>query len=170
LNGAAASPFGIGSDVAGSIRVPALFNGIFGHKPTPGIISLDGHFPSSRDKNFNNYLTIGPMCRFAKDLPTLTYLMADEKFHKHLRLDQPIHTRDINIFYLTSTGFSLSYWNVELSIQRKILEAVSHFKSNGLRCESAEIDMSETLEISIATFYSMEEFPDLLNNAKSSVS
>lgn len=36
LIGAGASLFGVGSDVAGSIRVPSLFNGIFGHKPTAG--------------------------------------------------------------------------------------------------------------------------------------
>ena len=31
---AAGSVIGIGSDVGGSIRLPAYFNGIFGHKPT----------------------------------------------------------------------------------------------------------------------------------------
>lgn len=36
LIGAGGSLIGIGSDIAGSIRLPALFNGIFGHKPTPG--------------------------------------------------------------------------------------------------------------------------------------
>ncbi|XP_025830745.1 fatty-acid amide hydrolase 2-B-like [Agrilus planipennis] len=38
LLGAGASVIGIGSDIAGSIRLPALFNGIFGHKPTPSKI------------------------------------------------------------------------------------------------------------------------------------
>lgn len=33
---AAASPLGIGSDIGGSIRMPAYFNGIFGHKPSTG--------------------------------------------------------------------------------------------------------------------------------------
>lgn len=36
LIGAGASVIGIGSDFVGSIRIPALYNGIFGHKPTAG--------------------------------------------------------------------------------------------------------------------------------------
>lgn len=144
-----------------------LFNGIFGHKPTAGIIPIESHFPYATDK----YLTIGPMCRYAKDLPTLTYLMADEKFHDLLKLDQPIHTRDISIFYLTSAGYSTCLWNVDYSIQRKILEAVSHFKANGLHCEQPDFgDLTETLEISVATFFDMKDIPELLSNAKMSVS
>ena len=37
---AAASPMGIGADVGGSIRMPAFFNGIFGHKPSTGCYHL----------------------------------------------------------------------------------------------------------------------------------
>lgn len=171
LNGAGASVFGIGSDIAGSIRIPGMFNGVFGHKTTSGIVSLEGHFPSSSDKNFNKFLTLGPMCRYAKDLPTLTHLMVDEKFRKTLRLDQPLHTKDIKVYYLTSAGFSVCLWNVEHSIQMKMLEAVSHFKSNGVHCEIPDFgDMTETLEISVATFFAMEDVPDLLSNAKTSVS
>lgn len=171
LNGCGATVFGIGSDIAGSIRMPGMFNGIFGHKPTPGIVSLDGHFPGSIDKNFNQYLTIGPMCRYAKDLPTLTHLMVDEKFHKVLQFDRPLNTKDIKIYYLTSAGFSTCLWNVEHSIQMKILEAVAHFKSNGLDCEQPDFgDMTETLEIAVATFFSMEDIPDLLSNCHTSVS
>lgn len=104
------------------------------------------------------------MCRFARDLPTLTWLLSDEKFHKQLKLDQPILTRDIKIFYQPSTGFNLSIVNVDSSIQRKILMAVQHFKVNGVACEIADFgDMQETLEISISTLFSMKSLPDLMS-------
>lgn len=41
LLGAGASVIGLGSDLAGSIRIPSLFCGIFGHKPTAGTIVCD---------------------------------------------------------------------------------------------------------------------------------
>lgn len=31
-----ASVIGVASDIAGSIRLPSAFSGVFGHKPTPG--------------------------------------------------------------------------------------------------------------------------------------
>jgi len=37
IQSAAASAIGIGSDIGGSIRIPAVFNGVFGHKATTGL-------------------------------------------------------------------------------------------------------------------------------------
>ncbi|XP_003919300.1 fatty-acid amide hydrolase 2-like [Papio anubis] len=39
---AACSVIGVGSDIGGSIRMPAFFNGIFGHKPSPGNVNMIG--------------------------------------------------------------------------------------------------------------------------------
>lgn len=105
LIGCGASLFGIGSDIAGSIRVPALFNGIFGHKPTGGLLSVVNHFPYSTDECFSNYLVVGPMCRYAKDLPTLLHIMAGKKADK-LRLNEPLHTKDVKVNYLYMFFFS----------------------------------------------------------------
>lgn len=33
---------GVGSDIAGSLRLPPMFTGIFGHKPTPRLLSVEG--------------------------------------------------------------------------------------------------------------------------------
>src|SRR5436190_7445353 len=41
------SAAGIGSDLSGSIRLPAHFCGIAGLKPTMGRVSMDGHIPAA---------------------------------------------------------------------------------------------------------------------------
>lgn len=76
--------------------MPALFNGIFGHKPTGGVMSVEGHVPRSLDDCFDKYLTVGPMCRYAKDLPTLVHIMSGKNASK-LRLDEPLYTKDIKV-------------------------------------------------------------------------
>ena len=73
--GAGASPFGLGSDIGGSIRMPAFFNGVFGHKPTGGLVPGTGQFPQPADGALR-YLTTGPITRRAEDLMPLLRLLA----------------------------------------------------------------------------------------------
>ena len=63
----AGSVIGIGNDLAGSIRVPSTFNGIYGHKPSPGMISNQGFWPSDGEEGdpMDKYVGTGPMCRYA---------------------------------------------------------------------------------------------------------
>src|SRR5262249_15438855 len=35
----------VGSDIGGSIRVPAHFCGVYGHKPTLNVVPMHGHIP-----------------------------------------------------------------------------------------------------------------------------
>ena len=56
------------SDIGGSIRMPAFFNGVFGHKPSPGMISNLGQFPVTTTKAGDLLLATGPICRYAVDL------------------------------------------------------------------------------------------------------
>lgn len=72
--GSGAVAFGLGSDVGGSIRMPAFFNGIFGHKASSGLIPNTGQFPIT-EGNALRYLATGPMCRRAEDLWPLLQLM-----------------------------------------------------------------------------------------------
>jgi len=56
------SPAGLGSDLSGSIRVPAHFCGIVGLKPTTGRVPMDGHTPGA-DGLLSLGACIGPMAR-----------------------------------------------------------------------------------------------------------
>ena len=72
--GAGGSPLGIGSDIGGSIRMPAFFNGVFGHKPSGGLVPNTGSWPQPEGAA-KRYLTTGPLCRRAEDLwPALTLM------------------------------------------------------------------------------------------------
>jgi len=79
LVGAGCSPCGLGSDVGGSIRLPAAFCGVFGHKPSGGLVSNDGQYPNASPDG-QRILTTGPLCRRAEDLmPLLRILTGDVK-------------------------------------------------------------------------------------------
>ena len=73
--GAGASPFGLGADVGGSIRMPAFFNGVFGHKPSGGLVPNTGQFPIAENEALR-YLTTGPLARRASDLMPLLRVLA----------------------------------------------------------------------------------------------
>ena len=70
------SPAGIGSDLSGSIRVPAHFCGIVGLKPTTGRVPMDGHTPTATGL-LSLGASIGPMARTIEDLTLLINVIAD---------------------------------------------------------------------------------------------
>ena len=59
-----------GSDIAGSIRGPAHFCGVYGHKPTCDIVSQRGHAPPGAT-NVPDIAAAGPIARSAADLELL---------------------------------------------------------------------------------------------------
>lgn len=73
--GSGASPFGLGSDIGGSIRMPAFFNGVFGHKPTGGLVPGTGQYPLAENEALR-YLCTGPIARRAEDLMPLLRILA----------------------------------------------------------------------------------------------
>lgn len=73
-------PLELGSDVSGSIRVPAHLCGVFGHKPTAGLIQQRGHAPPGVpalpiDLTYGLGVS-GPMARTATDLALAMDILA----------------------------------------------------------------------------------------------
>ena len=61
-------PLELGSDIGGSIRVPAHFCGVFGHKPSFDLLPQRGHAPPGVDGAGIDLAVCGPMARSAADL------------------------------------------------------------------------------------------------------
>ena len=63
------TPLEFGSDIGGSIRVPAAFCGCYGHKPSETALPRSGHFPGSPLPNSTVGMSVqGPLSRSATDL------------------------------------------------------------------------------------------------------
>jgi Asp-tRNA(Asn)/Glu-tRNA(Gln) amidotransferase A subunit family amidase len=76
LIAACGSPLGLGSDISGSIRLPAAFCGIAGLRPTSGALPEDGFWPPSVG-NLALLNAIGPMARRVEDLALAWEVLRD---------------------------------------------------------------------------------------------
>lgn len=88
LVGGGCSPFGIGSDIGGSVRIPVAFCGIYGFKATPYRISFVGHpsvTPLKGNHSHQTYIlpTLGPLCKSMKDVKILMGIMGDVACGNH---------------------------------------------------------------------------------------
>lgn len=81
------SPGGIGSDLAGSIRIPSHFCGIAGLKPTVGRVPGGGQFPPGIGP-YSLGSVIGPMARSVRDLRLLFNALANVQDPSDKSLDQ----------------------------------------------------------------------------------
>lgn len=58
----------LGSDLAGSLRVPASWCGLFGHRPSNGVVSKLGHMPWPQGGRLEPMISaVGPLTRSAAD-------------------------------------------------------------------------------------------------------
>lgn len=79
-------PCEFGSDIGGSIRVPAHFCGVWGHKPSWGIVSKHGQdHPAfaGTDLHDGALSVAGPLARGADDLALLLQLTAERPLAAH---------------------------------------------------------------------------------------
>ena len=88
LIAACGSPFGLGSDAAGSVRLPAHFCGIAGIKPTSGRLPRTGHVPPSAGW-IETLWQIGPMARHVEDLDALMPILIGPDGRDHTVVPAP---------------------------------------------------------------------------------
>lgn len=148
---AGCSPFEIGGDMAGSIRLPCHFSGIAGLKPTLGRVPLTGYFPGPFGPVMM-FATAGPMARFVEDLYLPLELMSGpdllDATVADARLGSPseVPLEKLRIAFHTSNGLLEATTETCTAVERaaKALEPscarVVEARPDGL-AESYEIQM-----------------------------
>lgn len=146
--GAGASPIGLGSDVGGSIRMPAFFNGVFGHKATGGIVPSTGNHPPALN-DVQRFVTCGPLVRRAEDLmPVLRIIAGPDGIEERCvacDLGDPsaVDIRSLTVFSVERGPGSVQ--RVLLDAQRRAADALA---SRGAKVERRAIPaLSRSFEI-----------------------
>ncbi|MCB1152353.1 amidase [bacterium] len=140
--GAGGSPFGLGADIGGSIRMPAFFNGVFGHKASSNLIPNTGQYPISFDGTLN-YLATGPICRRAEDLWPLVKLMAGPDGVDPNTREQPlgdpgtVDLTSLTVVDIEDNGHTPVSLDLRLA-QRRVTD---HLVKNGARLVVAKPDL-----------------------------
>jgi amidase len=124
-------PLEYGSDIGGSIRVPAAWNGVWGHKPTWGVLPTDGHFFPGTDSARVVLSVIGPLARDADDLEVALDVVADHPLAAARR-----HAKGWRILLMTR--------HPKAKVQRAIVEALETL-GDRLRAAGATVDTDTDL-------------------------
>jgi fatty acid amide hydrolase 2 len=145
------SMIGVGSDIGGSIRMPAFFCGLFGHKPSGGAIPNSGQFPIASGRALR-YLTTGPITRHASDLWPMFEIMAGPDGHdpmcREMRFGDP-HQLDVSkLTVYVVTGINIPGMRVAQSLLDAQERAASAFERAGARVvRDHALDLSMSVDI-----------------------
>jgi amidase len=134
------TPIEFGSDIAGSVRIPPGFCGVFGHKSSFGLVPPRGHMPGpSGTLAAADLVTVGPMARWADDLALMLDVVAgplpeDAKAYR-LQLPGPRA--------MTLRGYRVAAWlddpafPVDHSVGACLQHAVDELRRAGVQVDDA---------------------------------
>ncbi|XP_011305205.1 fatty-acid amide hydrolase 2 isoform X2 [Fopius arisanus] len=118
-------PFSVGSDIGGSIRMPAFFNGVFGLKPSERATPLRGIGLRTED-SADSMAEAGPICKCAEDLLPLLKIMITDKDLKE-KLDTPVNIKKVRVFYQEGSG-DLRASRINPEMRAALTKVVQHLE------------------------------------------
>lgn len=155
LVGLHGSPMGIGTDIGGSIRSPAAFNGLFGLRPTTLRLPYDGT-KQARDGQESVKSVIGPIAHSVRDLQLFMKTVIDAQpwvlDPKVIPLPWREFKRDVTIGVIWEDGIVMPH----PPITRALSETVAKLKATGMKVvDLPALDHARGIDI-VGSMY----FPD----------
>ncbi|MEM1936786.1 MAG: amidase [Candidatus Caldarchaeum sp.] len=123
----------LGSDTAGSVRIPASFCGVVGFKPSRGLLSTKGLIPLSWSLD-----TVGVLTKNVWDAALLVSLMSD-RFKKPLDI-KPLRLEKIRLGI--PRNYFLDYLHED--VEKNFEAAVSKAETEGCRVVKVFVEQPET--------------------------
>ena len=139
------APLNVGTDGGGSVRIPAAFSGIFGFKPSFGLVPA---YPASP---FGTVSHIGPMTRSVRDAALMLTVITEPD----LRNWHPLPAMGSDYTNGLDDGVeglriafspSLGGHDVDVPVANLVAEAAQVFETLGAQVEEVEPSMPEALE------------------------
>ena len=138
------TPLEIGSDIGGSIRVPAAYCGVYGHRPSETAVPRTGAFPLMDRPNPAFVLGVqGPLARSASDLELLFDVVAgpDSLDATGWRLDLPASRHDRLADFRVAIMPPLPVVQPSSEMQAKVDELASMLSRSGAKVGEAMPDV-----------------------------
>ena len=128
----------LGSDIGGSIRVPSHWNGVYGHKPTYGIVPARGHVPAMPGALSEYDLSVlGPIARSAADLDLALGLLAgplaDRAVAWRFALPEPRH--ELLHDFRVAAWLDDAEFAVDPEVRRALEDTVRALRGAGVRVD-----------------------------------
>lgn len=140
-------PFSIATDTGGSVRQPASYCGVIGHKPTYGMVSRFGvvAMASSTD-------TIGPIAKTAFDTGLIMDIVAGKDERDATTIDRPEEAMVPSPQKSLKIGLVTEYMtdDVEEGVRKRILDTADKMKALGHVVEEVSIP---SLPLALAVYY-----------------
>ncbi len=131
------TPLSFGNDLAGSLRIPSAYCGVYGFKPTFGVVSIQGIQTDPKEKvnGLKSLAVAGPLARNIEDLEFAMDIIAgntenDKRIIALNRCSDSIYIKELTIAWTDEFG-SVA---VDNEIKEKIKAYISKLEKAGAKC------------------------------------